>query len=70
MVTEPAAPAKLKYRAASLAGRPRLGQEWEQRAHPAMTHEPLLPPHGGYRNLKSFQVAQLVYDLTVRFCDR
>ena len=26
----------------------------------------LLPPHGGYRKLKSFQVAQLVYDLTVR----
>ena len=30
----------------------------------------LVPPHGGYRNLKSFQVAQLVYDVTVRFCDR
>ena len=26
--------------------------------------------HGGYRNLKSFQVAQLVYDVTTRFCDR
>lgn len=32
--------------------------------------EPLIPTHGGYRNLMSFQVAQLVYDLTVRFCDR
>ncbi|GAB4272851.1 MAG: hypothetical protein Kow0080_19690 [Candidatus Promineifilaceae bacterium] len=30
----------------------------------------LIPQHGGYRNLKSFQVAQLVYDVTVRFCDR
>jgi four helix bundle suffix protein len=30
----------------------------------------LIPPHGGYRHLKSFQVAQLVYDVTVRFCDR
>src|SRR5438128_6725906 len=30
----------------------------------------LIPTHGGYRNLKSFQVAQVVYDLTVRFCDR
>ena len=30
----------------------------------------LIPPHGGYRNLKSFQVAELVYDVTVRFCDR
>jgi four helix bundle suffix protein len=32
--------------------------------------EPLLPKHGGYRGLKSFQMAQLVFDLTVRFCDR
>ena len=35
-----------------------------------MTTESLIPQHGGYRNLKSFQVAQLVYDVTVRFCDR
>jgi len=32
--------------------------------------EKLLPQHGGYRKLKSFQVAQLAYDVTVRFCDR
>jgi len=32
--------------------------------------QPLLPSHGGYRKLKSFQVAQLVYDVTVHFCDR
>src|SRR5881392_3114840 len=32
--------------------------------------ERLIPPHGGYRKLKSFQVAQLAYDVTVRFCDR
>lgn len=31
--------------------------------------EPLIPQHGGYRKLKSFQVAQLVYDVTVRFCE-
>ncbi|MDZ7316343.1 MAG: four helix bundle suffix domain-containing protein [candidate division KSB1 bacterium] len=30
----------------------------------------LISPHGGYRKLKSFQVAQLVYDGTVIFCDR
>jgi hypothetical protein len=35
-----------------------------------MSNEPLIPKHGGYRSLKSFQVAQLVYALTVRFCDR
>ena len=32
--------------------------------------EKLIPVHGGYRHLKSFQVARLVYDVTVRFCDR
>jgi four helix bundle suffix protein len=30
----------------------------------------LIPPHGGYQNLKSFQQAELVYDATVKFCDR
>jgi four helix bundle suffix protein len=30
----------------------------------------LIPPHGGYRKLRSFQAAQLVYDLTVLFCNR
>ncbi len=34
------------------------------------TNSDLIPKHGGYRNLKSFQVAQLVYDVTVRFCER
>lgn len=33
-------------------------------------NEPLIQKHGGYRNLKSFQVAQLVFDVTVRFCER
>lgn len=32
--------------------------------------EPLISKHGGYRKLKSFQIAQLIYDVTVRFCDR
>jgi four helix bundle suffix protein len=35
-----------------------------------MTDEALIPVHGGYRKLKSFQVAQLAYDVTVRFCER
>lgn len=30
----------------------------------------LIPPHGGYRKLRSFQAAQLAYDLTVIFCNR
>jgi four helix bundle suffix protein len=32
--------------------------------------EPLITKHGGYRHLKSFQLAQLIYDVTVRFCNR
>lgn len=31
---------------------------------------PLIFPHGSYRKLKSFQISQLVYDVTVRFCNR
>ena len=30
----------------------------------------LIPPHGGYQNLKSYQNAEIVYDATVRFCDK
>ncbi len=30
----------------------------------------LIQRSGGYRRLLGFQVAQLVYDVTVRFCDR
>jgi len=32
--------------------------------------EPLIPKHGGYRKLKTFQLAQIVYDITVRFTRR
>ncbi len=34
------------------------------------TDESLIPKHGGYCKLKSFRVAQLIYDVTVRFCER
>jgi restriction system protein len=29
-----------------------------------------IPPHGGYRNLKSYQMAEIVHDATVVFCNR
>lgn len=39
-----------------------------------MVHKPtprgFLPAHGNYRSLKSFQKAEIVYDLTYRFCRR
>lgn len=30
----------------------------------------IIPLHGGYEKLKSFQQAEIVYDATVKFCDR
>ncbi len=30
----------------------------------------LIPPHGGYRELQSYQMAEIVYDATAVFCDR
>jgi four helix bundle suffix protein len=35
-----------------------------------MSTDSLIPPHGGFRKLRSFQCAQIVYDGTVIFCDR
>jgi four helix bundle protein len=32
--------------------------------------ENFIPPHGGYRNLLSYQKAVMVYDETVEFCNR
>jgi len=34
-----------------------------------MTEE-LIPPHGGYRGLKSYQMTELIYDGTIVFCNR
>lgn len=31
-------------------------------------NERIIPPHGGYQNLLSYQRAEVVYDATVRFC--
>jgi len=36
--------------------------------HPSKNR--LIPTHGGYRELKSFQQAEIIYDATVKFCDR
>jgi restriction system protein len=30
----------------------------------------LIPPHGGYRELQSYRMAEIVFDATVMFCDR
>jgi four helix bundle suffix protein len=35
-----------------------------------MTAKCFIPPHGNYRELLSYQKAEVVYDLTYRFCQR
>jgi four helix bundle suffix protein len=35
-----------------------------------MADEHFIPTHGGYQDLKAFQMARIVYDGTVRFCAR
>jgi four helix bundle suffix protein len=35
-----------------------------------MAEHDFIPPHGGYRNLLSYQKSELIYDLTYRFCER
>lgn len=30
----------------------------------------LIIKHGGYRSLKSFQLARMIYDITIRFCNK
>jgi restriction system protein len=30
----------------------------------------LIPPHGGYRGLQSYQMAEIVFDATIVFCER
>ena len=32
--------------------------------------ESIIPKHGGYKTLVTFQLAALIYDVTVRFCNR
>lgn len=35
-----------------------------------MADNRFIPAHGGYQDLKAFQMARIVYDGTVRFCER
>ncbi|NCO83918.1 MAG: four helix bundle protein [Nitrospirae bacterium CG_4_10_14_3_um_filter_44_29] len=33
-------------------------------------HPQLIPPHGGYRELQSYKMSEIVYDATIVFCNR
>jgi len=30
----------------------------------------IIPPHGGYANLLTYRKAEIIYDATVKFCER
>jgi len=30
----------------------------------------IIEPHGGYRSLKAYQTTEIIYDGTVKFCER
>lgn len=43
-------------------------------SHPSSASSPsypgFIPPHGGYGKLLGYRKSQIIYDATVRFCDR
>lgn len=52
-------------------GEPREGGRNRRQQEGMMTtQDSLIFSHGGYKNLKTFQLAQLTYDVTAYFCDR
>ncbi len=42
----------------------------ENRCSHEITGPQIIPPHGGYRDLKSYQTAEIIHDGTVVFCNR
>ena len=44
--------------------------DWSDRSDESDQSHRVIPPSGGYRKLRSFQVTQVIYDATVIFCDR
>jgi four helix bundle suffix protein len=44
--------------------------DFEAAMNPTPEQPGFIPPHGNYRELLSYQKAEVVYDITYRFCDR
>jgi four helix bundle suffix protein len=49
---------------------PRRSQSAADTPPPSSSSKGFIPAHGGYADLLSFQKARIVYDGTVRFCER
>jgi len=50
--------------------KPQNHEEPPGQTRPAREGESLFPKYGGYKNLLTFRLAELIYDVTVRFCNR
>lgn len=53
-----------------MSGKERKMSDGAEKSDGSDTRGRLIPKYGGYRKLRSFQTAQLVYDGTVAFCNR
>jgi four helix bundle suffix protein len=42
----------------------------DEHGHTHNRDESLIPKHGGYRKLKTFQISEVIYDVTVKFCEK
>jgi four helix bundle suffix protein len=49
---------------------PQSGSSHTSSPSSAFSPEGFIPPHGGYENLLTYRKSQIIYDATVRFCDR
>jgi restriction system protein len=47
-----------------------MKQSDDKQKQPSQTSPRIIPPHGGYRELQSYQMAEIVFDATVVFCGR
>ena len=47
-----------------------MGRGAERQRQRGAGDEELIRPHGGYRQLKTFQLATVIYDVTARFCEK
>jgi hypothetical protein len=53
-----------------MVGRPKGRKMHQDNDNQNKNSPKIILPHGGYRDLQSYQMSEIVYDGTVAFCDR
>src|SRR5262245_9697934 len=49
---------------------PRTDRTHRAKRTPSGDPEGFIPPHGGYQQLRAYHKSQIIYDATVKFCER